>query len=370
METGRQRLEGILAQRPNRRLSWTTLVDATTRSIMPQAVQQMGPLDFYRHIGCDILQFGNYGLPSDCQVVSPARLVWGAQEEWHQEGDITVRRITSRWGDLTATLRNGHPIKHPVTTLRELDILRSIWRESRYEEVNDDLPERTFCQVEQAIGASGLYVPVTDPSPVQQLIELDMGLEAFYYLLHDHRVPMEELLAAMHRCRLEEYAILARRNPAAAVIPVENTSSTLVSPAVYERYSLPHLSEYARLLHAHGKQIILHMCGRLRHLLPLIGRTGLDGVNGLTPPQAGDVHFEEAMDVLGEDLVILGGIFPTEVFHAPSTTPAQIHRTLDELFTPRLRRAHMLLWVAADGLPTPLERLLAVRDWFDRNDSN
>ena len=64
------------------------------------------------------------------------------------------------------------------------------------------------------------------------------------------------------------------------------------------------------------------------------------------------------------------GIFPTEVFHAPSTTPAQIHRTLDELFTPRLRRAHMLLWVAADGLPTPLERLLAVRDWFDRNGSN
>jgi hypothetical protein len=30
----------------------------------------------------------------------------------------------------------------------------------------------------------------------------------------------------------------------------------------------------------------------------------------------------------------------------------------------------MLLWVAVDGLPALLERLPAVRDWFDRSGSN
>ena len=41
---------------------------------MPPAVRELHVLDFYRHVGCDILQFGNYGLPQEEVPVSPARL--------------------------------------------------------------------------------------------------------------------------------------------------------------------------------------------------------------------------------------------------------------------------------------------------------
>jgi hypothetical protein len=40
---------------------------------------------------------------------------------------------------------------------------------------------------------------------------------------------------------------------------------------------------------------------------------------------------------------------------------------LDRLYTPRIRRANLLLWLGADGLPTPLERFLWVGEWMDEN---
>jgi uroporphyrinogen-III decarboxylase len=234
-------------------------------------------------------------------------------------------------------------------------------------EVEDTRPEETERRLEEAIGEDGLYLPTTAPSPVQQLIELDVGLANFCYFLQDHPRRMEELLAAMQRSRVQEYEILARRTAAPAVIPVENTSTTLTSPRMYREWSLPQIARYAEVLHGRGKKIILHMCGRLKGLLPVLGETGLDGINGLTPPRVGDVPYEEALDALGEDLVLMGAVFPGEVFQRPGATAGEIHRALDALYTPRIRRARMVLWLGADGLPTPVERFLAVREWMGRN---
>ena len=105
------------------------------------------------------------------------------------------------------------------------------------------------------------------------------------------------------------------------------------------------------------------MCGKLKNLLPEIGETGADGINALTPPSIGDCTIERAMDALGEDLVILGGILPG--FQDPGATPGSIKADLDRLFTPRVRSSNLLLWAPADGLDTPIERFLAVREWFE-----
>ena len=363
--TGRERLLSILSRRPPDRVAWTTLVDDTTRSAMPARVREMPVLDFYRHIGCDILQFGNYGLPRDLCVPSPARLVTPPIEtEWRTEADgLAVRTQKTPWGTLVATFRNGHPIKHPVESLAELRTLKSLWAESHYDEA--DGSEAAYARADAAIGDQGLYIPTLDPSPVQQLIEMDMGMASFYYLLQDHRDEVEELLAAMHACRMQEYEIVARRSSAPALMPVENTSTTLISPALYRRHSLPQIRDFCRICHRHGKKAILHMCGLLKGLLPELAETGLDGINALTPPPVGDLPFEAALDALGDGLIILGGILDPAVFQKPHVTRNELWHALDRLFSPRLRKAPFLLWLGADGLPTPLDRFLAVRDWVN-----
>ena len=365
--TGRERLRRVLNRQPVDRLSWTTLVDGKTLSAMPEPERSMAPLAFYRRIGCDVLQFGNYGLPPECCAASPARRVAPpvtTRQTTAPDGS-QVTCLSTPWGDLTSASRDGHPTKYAVETLADLRVLTQLWQNTRYEEA----PEATasYQRAETAIGEAGMYVPTLAPSPVQQLIEMDMGLATFYYLLEDERTAVEELLAAMHKRRCQEYEIVARLTPAEAVIPVENTSSTLTSPAVYERYSLPQLRDYVQIMHRHGKKVVLHMCGLLRNLVPAIRRTGADGYNATTPPTVGDTPLEWMLDVLGEDVVLFGGIFCPNEFQKPGVTRAALWRALDRLYTPRLRRAHLVLWLGADGLPTPLDRFLAVGEWMEKN---
>jgi len=361
--TGRERLLAILSNQPRDRVAWTTLVDERTRSVMPAHARGGTTLDFYRLIGCDVLQFGNYGLPPELRVPSPARLVTPPVETTQTtEGDgLVVRRRQTPWGPLVAAFKNGHPVKYPVEGIDDLRILRNLWAESRYEKT--DGTGAAYERIDQAIGDRGLYIATLGPSPVQQLIELDMGLETFYYLLQDYRDQVEGLLDVMHAARMQECAIVARHTPAVAIMPVENTSTTLVSPDLYRRYSLPQIRDYVDIGHRHGRKVILHMCGLLRGLTGDLARTGMDGINALTPPPVGDLPFEVALDELGEDLVILGGVMDSTVFQKPDVTAEEIRQALERIFTPRIRRSAFLLWLGADGLPTSLDRFLVVRNW-------
>jgi uroporphyrinogen-III decarboxylase len=117
-------------------------------------------------------------------------------------------------------------------------------------------------------------------------------------------------------------------------------------------------------MHASGKVAIIHMCGHVRDILPLIRETGADGVHALTPPPTGDTPWELALDGLGEDTIILGALDPT-IF---ALGPVQdIGPALDRLITPRIRRAHFSLLLGADGIAVPLERFEAVAEWMARN---
>lgn len=365
--TGRQRLSRLLDREPFEGLAWTTLVDDTSRSLMPQEVRRLHPFDFYRFIGCDILSFGNYGLPEQDQVPLPAQFVCPQlQTAWQttQEGPLTrqLHTRTMPWGTLTTEYHNGHPVKYPVNNLEEIRILRQMWEAASYTERPGTA--KALARTEQLIGEDGLYIPTTEPSPVQQLIEYDMGMENFYHLLQDYPQEVEGLMAAMHAKRCQEYEIIARRMASPAVIPVENTSSTMTSPEIYRVHSLPQIRDYRDILHAHGKKIVLHMCGHLKALLPVLGQTGADGFNATTPPPVGTTHFEDVLDAYGDDFVILGGILDPAVLQKPGITEREIHEHLDHLYTPRLRRANLLLWLGVDGLATPLERFTAVGNWM------
>lgn len=363
MATGRQCLEHILRHETPPRLCWTTLVDDLTRSAMPDDVRGLPVLDFYRHIHCDILQFGNYGLPAELQVSSPARRIEPERETHHSDDPDGTRRtvVRTEWGELVSCQRRGHPTKHPIETVDDVRVARRMWEGTHYEPLADD---GSHARLEAVIGDDGLYVPTLAPSPVQQLLELDMGLIAFYGLLQDYPREVEGLLEAMQAARRQEWEIVARHSPAPALMAVENTSSTMISPAMYRRYSLPQLREVVDTCHAHGKLAIFHMCGLLLNLLPVIRETGLDGINALTPPPHGDTTIEQALDLCGENHILLGAVLDGSVFQAAAVTARQVHETLDRLYTPRVRRAKVLLWAVADGLPTPVERFVTVGRWF------
>jgi len=165
----------------------------------------------------------------------------------------------------------------------------------------------------------------------------------------------------MHACELTAFDQLAA-GPWESVTLCENTSTLYIGPQFYRRYNLPHQRDFVERVHAAGKPALLHMCGHVRDILTDIRETGCDGIHALTPPPVGNTPWDLALDVLGEELIIIGVLDPATFVSQPveGIAPA-----LDRLYTPRLRAANVVLTAAADGIVVREERFRAVQRWFE-----
>jgi hypothetical protein len=77
-----------------------------------------------------------------------------------------------------------------------------------------------------------------------------------------------------------------------------------------------------------------------------------------------DKEFEDVLEILGSDFIILGGIFPP--FQEHGISKEKMWSELDKLYTSEIRNANLLLWMQADGLSTPYEKFIWVREWFEK----
>ena len=361
--TGKERINNVLQKKSGNTICWTTLIGPPTMIGMPEGVRDLSPLEFYRHVGCDIMLLGCSGLEG---VRSPCQLVRTDVEEksiLNSDGSTSI--ITkSKWGVLNEIMQNGHPVKYPVETIKDLAVYKNIWLNSYYEESKTDAFEKNMRRGEALIGNDGIMVNAVAASPVQILLEYGCGVMNFYNLYQDHPVEIQELLDVMHACRKQEYEIMGRRSPMSCVVPMENTSTMMISPQLYEKLSLPQITDFVSIMHKHNKLAILHMCGHLKNLLPLFKDTGCDGINAVTPPPLGDTPFEDVLDCLGEDFIILGGLF--NPFQEYNISKEILWEELEKTYTPRIRAANLLLWMGADGQHMPYERFVWVKEWFEK----
>ena len=366
--TGRECLNNIISFKPKSRLSWTTIVDDYTRSVMPKKIRELDVMDFYRYIGCDIVQLGNYGCTDEQAVKYPYKLLNPdiiASEAYIDDNGNEVKKRKTKWGDLVGVYNKTHPLKYPIENIEDLKILTKIWMSSSFV-VDETGCEESYEKMNSIISEDGIFIPVSEPSPIQSLLEVEIGIENFYYMLFDYKEEMEELLTIMNTVKMQEYKIIAEKMPYSACIPIENTSSTYISPEIYRKYCIPVMRDFTDIMHRNGKKSIIHMCGLINNLLPEIKETGLDGIHALTPKPVGDVDFEKALDVLGDKLIIMGCI-DSSIFQSSTATNEDIKVLLDKTITPRLREANYVLWAVADGLPTPVEKFLVIQDWMDKN---
>ena len=355
--TGRERLQAILRKQPADRLSWTTLVDNNTLSGLPEELRGNSGIDFYRHLGCDIFMLNGWNTRHDLR--GPA-MSWApdvACSGREENGRYITEWKTPR-GTLTGISERGHPIKYPVDTLEAVAIYRAMWEGARFTACDDTEALRA---IDRLIGDDGVVTRFWGPSTIPRLLEVDMGVESFYYLLADHPAEMEGLIRTIHERELEAFRILAD-GPWDSVTLIENTSTYYIGPEIYRRFNMPHQREFVDLVKSRGKAALLHMCGHVGTILPLIKETGCDGIHALTPPPTGNTPWEQALDVLGEDLVIIGCLDPSIFI---SGRVEDVGPALDALVTPRLRASHFVLAPFADGIRVGLDRFRAVKEWVD-----
>lgn len=357
--TGRERIEKTLEGRKIDRIPWTTIADEKSREGMPREYSECDYISFYRKIGCDILAFGKYAMPNEFQPRDPFYYKWEHAQVSYEKDGATVLERRLGGNVLTSAWREGHPVKYPVETQQDAKALLEIWKAAN---VLEEADFKASCvAADEYIGEDGVFALTLLPSPVQMLIENECGPENFYYLLQDEPALMDELMDAMFEKRKKEYEIAARLAPFRWIIPVENTSTTLISPKIYRKYTMPHMAEFARVMHENGKKAIVHMCGLVKGLLREIRETGIDGIHALTEPPIGDCTFCEALDALGEQTILVGTLQPA-VFQSPFAKREDIFRCVKVTLTKRIVESNFILCPCIDGLPTPLWKLQAVRD--------
>ena len=358
---GRQRLRAVLNKRTTDRMAWVTLVDDNSLSGFPERLRGGGGVDFYRYLGSDIFLLNGWNLPVTFR--SP-ELDWGPQVRVESEWEGTRQTITwnSCWGTLSAVRDRHHPVRYPVDSIEALRIYYRMWEEAGYVQYDEMEP---LAQLDVLVGDDGVVTRFWGPSVIPRLLETDMGLQAFYYLMADHPDEMDALIGLMAEKQRVAFEYLAE-GPWESAVLAENTSTYYIGPNVYAKYNMPQQREFVEIVKAAGKTALLHMCGHVRDILPLIRETGCDGIHALTPPPTGNTPWEEALDVIGEDLIIMGCLDPTIWVSGPVEG---IGPALDELITPRLREANFILSPFSDGISVPIERFEAIRDWMETNDN-
>ena len=314
----------------------------------PQGVQAKGPVAFTRDVGGDVL----YRAGCHRTDAKPIETVQ------HVDGPTTTIEYRTRRGTLTEVRYSGRIVEHRVKGIADYDALKYVCENRRF-----CFDEERYRAAEREVGDAGIVTVSIPPSPVQQLVEFDMGVEGFAYQVADHPREVEALMAAMHAKNLELYEVAAA-SPAEFVMLYENTSTTMISPAMYERYSVDHVKGFVDAMHARGKVAIVHMCGTVGKLLDLIGRTGLDAVDCLTPAPTGDADFSDAIRVWGPGVTIHGVLDPSKWTHRPIE---EIEPSIEELLTPEVLKHPFVLCTAADGLPgIPMEKFTAIGRVMER----
>ena len=344
---GRERLEATLRGEFAGEVPWAPLIFQDTLSHYPGKIREAGPVAFTRMIGGDVLM-----RVKSCRVSRPG------VEVTHREDGVLQIDYSTRHGrlrDLLRVGRYGAPRResYPITSPDQYRILEDIVKKQKLE------PDyATLEKLDTELGGSGTLMAFESTTPVQDLIQNWLGLRGFYSHLLRYRSDLENLISTMHEANTEIYGVMAE-SPLEFNCIVENTDIKLVSPGFYARYSMGHVRDFVDVMHRAGKVAIVHMCGKVNGLLHLIRRTGLDGIDCLTPAPIGDIDFRQVFDLFGRGFAIHGALDHPRWISSHLTEDRIRENVMGVLESVEGRP--FILCTAADGIPgIPINRFMTI----------
>lgn len=164
----------------------------------------------------------------------------------------------------------------------------------------------------------------------QNQVEHLAGIENAQFLLFDHRETVEELFTAMHNSLLKKAEIMTDKNPADLIYFVENTSTTLISPAQYRKYCFKYIQDYGKIIEGNGRNFVLHMCGHLKKILPDLSKVKASAFEAFTSPPVGNTTLLDGRTAC-PDKCLIGGTNANLWTKPASEIIEEIEHDLNEL---------------------------------------
>lgn len=288
------------------------------------------------------------------------------------EGDILTRTYSTPVGSITERLKFGvgygqgrygrdwkgmqpRRIEFAVKNPEDYDVLRFIVENTHYKPYYYAIEDQ-----KKRLGDDGIVVARLLYSPFQRLLLHWVGPR-----LYIHHARQRELVEAVYTILEERYEAelfpIAADSPSEVVIYGDNIDGVLMSPRIFEQYHLPSYAKCAKILHAKGKLLDVHMDGRLRNISNLIANSAIDIVEAFTPPPMGDLSIEEALSIWEKKILWVNFPSSVSVLMGPSDVKKYLVEQL-ELMIPGAR----LLIIASTENYLPEENLMAMTEIMER----
>lgn len=286
--------------------------------------------------------------------------------ETTRDGDIMRTVYRTPHDELTlertfdAPSQSWHPTGFPVKTREDIRLMTEIFADVTPEIEPDEL--QTVKRQVAETGQTALTVCDIGESPLMFWVEWIAGVENAHFLLMDYQDEVEALFAAIHRDLLLRTQLLCEHHPADALYLVENTSTTLISPEQYRQYCAHHIGDYVKLTQAAGRNLILHMCGHVKALLPDLAKIPAQAFEAFTSPTLGNATLLDGRSAC-PDKCLIGGTNAMLWTRPAEEIIAKIKEDLDVL------PHHRGIVVTSAGVMPPLckpETIRQVCDWVKR----
>ena len=265
--TGKERLDAALRLEEVDRVPWAPKVFiGHYRSGTSSAHQSMSIAEFASVLHCDAIAWDSLVKARSTNVT----------QEIVRDGLVTRRITTTPVGEIVSAstrspeTHSSHPTEFPLKTPADYEVAKYIAEHTTFEPAAG-----VHEQMLASVGDRGIVVTTGPGTPLMTMIQDTVGMPQIYFHLADHREEFDELFEAEAAKWLRHYEAIAQTD-AEYVCVQENTSTTLVSPALYERYCLPLKQKACEVVRRSGKHYMLHMCGRLKGLMASIRQVGAE----------------------------------------------------------------------------------------------
>lgn len=323
--TVKERLLGSIRRQTVDRVPWSPFL-AYWWEYQDSSITEKGQLAFLEELGADPLLRGYKSLftvkYNACEEIETVR------------GTKKQTRLCTPVGTLTSVhtyvehANTWFLTEHPVKTAEDFKILTYL---ADHMIIN---PDYSLEKEAEIIGGRALLMPQISPfgkSSFQALLEHYVGTEELVYAIMDYPQTVEECLQSMRKQTMRAAEISAD-SKLESFIFWEDSSTTNISPAMFERFTAPEISAWAAILHRENKLLVHHACGHIRDLLPGMAVTGIDCVESISPPPTGNVELWDAQKAIGETVSLIGGIEPTVFMNSTKEQLEEyVHHLLNQM---------------------------------------
>ena len=304
--TGKERILAALRMQPVDRIPWVPLIVPYTIAGFPKDAPHR-VAEAQRYVGCDIWTQAvadRIGLwfPNVTSKIKKIR--------YFEDGDV-ISGYETPLGTILERHRSGiggsmnAPVKHLLKTPKDLVVYKYVL-ENSFLFVADYTDHYEW--ESKLVGDDGVITDVSiGLTPHQMFINFLAGVEGTYELYADEPDLFDEVMGIMHRQNLYQIKETVKKSKADVFISSENTSWTIMSPAIFEKYCAGQLNEYADILHENGKLHVVHMCGKLSCLTSLISTCRFDCIADIAPSPTGDTELWEIAEAV-PGKAVKGGI--------------------------------------------------------------